>query len=166
MKENQPVFASKTPLKSEGLLNKAFAYLKQRPRLEGLIAYCFLSVFILALFAVFLASNSIFPFGKGTMSSYDMLAQVAPYIEHFFDVFDGKSSLFYSYAVAGGADLFGTLAYCCVSPFTFLFLIFGKGNVYYATAIVLPLKVKGPWSRYPLYIIYRKFPFRKQARAR
>ena len=75
------------------------------------------------------------------MSSYDMLAQVAPFIEHFFDVIDGKSTLFYSYAIAGGADVFGTLAYCCISPFTFIFLLFGKGNVYYGTSIVLPLKI-------------------------
>ena len=65
-------------------------------------------------------------FGSYSLSSYDLHAQVAPFIEHFFDVIDGKSSLFYSYAIAGGADVFGTLAYCCISPFTFLFLFFAK----------------------------------------
>ena len=101
----------------------------------------FLALFIFTVFGISLYLNGMYPFGKATMSSYDMLAQVAPYIEHFFDVIDGKSSLFYSYSIAGGADVFGTLAYCCVSPFTFVFLLFGRGNVYYGTAIVLPLKV-------------------------
>lgn len=98
-------------------------------------------IFICMIFAVFLKINGIYPFGKDVMSSYDMLAQVAPFIEHFFDVIDGKSSLFYSFSIAGGADVFGTLAYCCLSPFTFVFLLFGKGNVYYGTSIVLPLKI-------------------------
>lgn len=110
-------------------------------RLTDLLSYAVIFVFISLVFAVALKVNGIYPFGKSVMSSYDMLAQVAPFIEHFFDVIDGKSSLFYSFSIAGGADVFGTLAYCCISPFTFVFLLFGKGNVYYGTSIVLPLKI-------------------------
>ena len=109
--------------------------------LTDLLSCAVIFVFISLVFAVALKVNGIFPFGKSVMSSYDMLAQVAPFIEHFFDVIDGKSSLFYSFSIAGGADVFGTLAYCCISPFTFVFLLFGKGNVYYGTSIVLPLKI-------------------------
>jgi uncharacterized membrane protein YfhO len=96
------------------------------PRAVAAMLYASVSLFILAVFAVMLAVYGIYPFGDYSMSSYDMNAQVAPFIEHFYDVIDGKSSLFYSYAIAGGADVFGTLAYCCVSPFTFLFLFFGS----------------------------------------
>lgn len=104
-------------------------------------AYLFMAAVIFAIFAIFLAVYGIYPFGEKTMSSYDMLAQVAPFIEHFYDVFSGKSSLFYTFAIAGGADVFGTLTFCALSPFTFVFLLFGEGNVYYATSIVLPLKI-------------------------
>ena len=110
-------------------------------RLTDLLSCAVIFVFISLVFAVALKVNGIYPFGKSVMSSYDMLAQVAPFIEHFFDVIDGKSSLFYSFSIAGGADVFGTLAYCCISPFTFVFLLFGKGNVYYGTSIALPLKI-------------------------
>ena len=110
-------------------------------RLTDLLSCAVIFVFISLVFAVALKVNGIYPFGKSVMSSYDMLAQVSPFIEHFFDVIDGKSSLFYSFSIAGGADVFGTLAYCCISPFTFVFLLFGKGNVYYGTSIVLPLKI-------------------------
>lgn len=103
--------------------------------------YFFVAIFILIIFAVTLALNGVFPFGKNTMAGYDMLAQVSPFIEHLFDVFDGKSSLFYSPAIAGGTDVFGTMAYCMISPFTWIFLFFGKGNVYYGVGIVLPLKL-------------------------
>lgn len=110
-------------------------------RLTDLLSCAVIFVFISLVFAVALKVNGVYPFGKSVMSSYDMLAQVAPFIEHFFDVIDGKSSMFYSFSIAGGADVFGTLAYCCISPFTFVFLLFGKGNVYYGTSIVLPLKI-------------------------
>lgn len=83
----------------------------------------------------------VYPFGLNTVASYDMLAQITPFIEHLFDVLEGKSSLFYSTAVAGGADLFGSLAYCLISPFTWLFLLFGRSNVYYGVALVMPLKL-------------------------
>ncbi len=96
---------------------------------------------IFALFFGILYSMKIFPFGTDNMSNYDLLAQIVPFYEHFYDVIDGKSSLFYSPAIAGGADVFGTLAYCAVSPFTFIFLLFGRTSVYNAISFVLPLKL-------------------------
>lgn len=103
--------------------------------------YFFVSIFILLIFGISLAVNDVYPFGKNAMAGYDMLAQVSPFIEHLFDVFEGKSSLFYSTAISGGTDVFGTMAYCMISPFTWIFLLFGKGNVYYGVGIVLPLKL-------------------------
>ena len=96
---------------------------------------------IISVFFGVLAAYQIYPFTNKTMSNYDLLAQICPFLEHFFDVFEGKSSLFYSSAIIGGADVFGTLAYCAISPFTFLFLLVGKGNVYYAISYVLPIKL-------------------------
>ena len=96
---------------------------------------------IFALFFGVLYAYDVYPFSYTSMSNYDLLAQICPFIEHFYDVMDGKSSLLYSTAIMGGADVFGTLAYCCISPFTFLFLLCGKGNVYYAVSFVLPIKL-------------------------
>lgn len=95
---------------------------------------------VLAAFFVLYAVCGVYPFGEKHVSSYDMNAQIAPIIEHLFDVIDGKSSLFYTRSLAGGMDMFGSLAYCLISPFTFIFLFFGKGNAIYGTSIVLPLK--------------------------
>lgn len=119
--------------------------------------YLISALFILAFFSLFLIVYKVYPFGNNDLSSYDMLAQIVPFIEHLFDVIDGKSSLFYSTSVAGGADLFGTIAYCLVSPFTFIFLFFGKTNVYYGTAIVLPLKLIAV-SFSALYFLEKVFP--------
>ena len=105
--------------------------------------YPYLVVFvgILGLFACVLKYFGVYPFGKGTVSNYDMLAQVGPFIEHLFDVIKGEASLFYTARIAGGADVFGTICYCMVSPFTWVFLLFGEGNVYNGVGIVLPLKL-------------------------
>lgn len=103
--------------------------------------YFAVPVLIFALFFGVLYSMNIYPFGTDNMSNYDLLAQIVPFYEHFYDVIDGKSSLFYSPAIAGGADVFGTLAYCAVSPFTFLFLFFGRTSVYNAVSFILPLKL-------------------------
>lgn len=130
---------------------------KFKQTVYNILPYTIICLFVFAIFALFLAQNSIYPFGDKIISSYDMLAQVAPFIEHFFDVIDGKASLFYTTAIAGGADVFGTLAYCCISPFTFVFLLFGKGNVYYATAIVLPLKIACIGVS-ALFYIRKRFP--------
>ncbi len=119
-------------------------------------SYIIAVFFILTVFTCILIYFNVYPFGAKTMANYDLLAQICPFIEHFFDVFSGKSSLFYTTAIAGGADIFGTLAYCTISPFTWIFLLFGKGNVYYGVSIVMPLKLIAV-SFSAIYFIKRKF---------
>ena len=96
---------------------------------------------VLALYLALLAMFQIYPFGKYSIASYDLSAQICPFIEHIFDVMNGRSSLFYTHAIAGGADMFGSLAYFIVSPFSPLFLVFGEGMVAEAAVLVLGLKV-------------------------
>ena len=83
----------------------------------------------------------VFPFGKYTAASYDLSAQICPFIEHLFDVLQGKSTLTYTYAIVGGADIVGTFLYFFVSPFSFLFLVFGDGKVAYASSLVMLCKL-------------------------
>lgn len=117
----------------------------------------FAPIIVLVAFTVALVSYGVYPFGdEYTLASYDLSAQICPFIEHLFDVIDGKSSLFYSYAIAGGADVFGTFLYFFVSPFSFLFLIFGDGMVAHASGVVMGLKVaaisvSGTWFAQKLF---------------
>lgn len=97
-------------------------------------------LFVFTVFTFALISFDIWPFGTSIISSYDMLAQICPVLEHFFDVFQGESGLFHTFHVGSGMDMFGILAYCAVSPFTFLFLLAGKVGSLYMVSIVLPLK--------------------------
>ena len=45
-----------------------------------------------AFFIAFVAYCGIYPFGNRMMASYDMLAQIVPYAEHFFDDFPSNTS--------------------------------------------------------------------------
>mgnify|MGYP005762920389 FL=1 len=104
-----------------------------------------------------LAVSEVYPFGDSyVVASYDLSAQICPFIEHLFDVMDGKSSLFYSYSIAGGADVFGTFAYFFISPFSFLYLLFGDGSVYNACGVVMAFKLAaiafaGAWFAVKLF---------------
>ena len=117
----------------------------------------FAPIIVLVAFTVALISYGVYPFGdKYTLASYDLSAQICPFIEHLFDVLQGKSSLFYSYAIAGGADVVGTFLYFFISPFSFFFLIFGDGMVAHASGVVMGLKVAtiaiaGTWFALKLF---------------
>ena len=103
--------------------------------------YFLIPVFVYAVFAFAQAYFDIYPYGKAIMASYDQLAQVCPFLEHYFAVADGTSGLFHTFFVGGGMDVFGILSFCTISPFSFLFLIGGRGNSVYMVSFVLPLKV-------------------------
>lgn len=124
--------------KFEAFLDKNFAIL-------------FAPIIVAFLYVFALWRYDVYPFGgEYTAASYDLSAQICPFIEHLFDVMKGKSSLTYSYAIVGGADVTGTFLYFFVSPFSFLFLIFGEGRVAHASSIVMLCKlmaiaVAGAW---------------------
>ena len=105
-------------------------------------ALFFAPLLVGCLYVSVLAMAGVAPFGdKYTAASYDLSAQICPFVEHLFDVFQGKSTLTYSYAIVGGADVTGTFLYFFISPFSFLFLIFGDGKVAYASSIVMLCKL-------------------------
>ena len=105
-------------------------------------ALIFTPVLVFVAYMVALMAYGVFPFGdKYTAASYDLSAQICPFIEHLFDVMQGKSSLAYSHAIVGGADVLGTFLYFFISPFSLLFLVFGDGMVAHASSIVMALKL-------------------------
>ncbi len=131
------------------------------PRISAFIdkhyALFFAPIIVVFVYIFALWRNDVIPFGdKYTAASYDLSAQICPFIEHLFDVFDGKSLLTFSYAIVGGADVVGTFLYFFVSPFSFLFLIFGDGKVAYASSVVMIFKlasisVAGTWFATKLF---------------
>lgn len=136
--------------------NYAAFFKKRKNALLAAACYAGTATFIAGLFFLALFLLGVYPFSQTYMSAYDLNAQIAPLLEHFFDVFSGKSSLFYTYSLAGGMDMFGSLVYCCVSPFTFIYFFFGSGRVCYGTSFVLPLKLACV-SLAALYYLRKRF---------
>ena len=122
---------------------------KKEPFLERLNAffdknYAMLMTWMIVLGLYFFMSwvYKVYPFSKKyTAASYDYSAQICPFFEHMFDFLKGKSSLTYSYAIMGGADVTGMFLYTFVSPFSVLFLVCGEGNVVYTAAYVVGFKL-------------------------
>ena len=104
-------------------------------------AYIGAPLFVGVIYIIALWQWEVYPFGKYTAASYDFSAQICPFIEHLFDVIQGKSSLTYTYALVGGVDIVGTFLYFFVSPFSFIFLLFGDGRVAYASSFVMFFKL-------------------------
>ena len=96
---------------------------------------------VLGVYLFMLILRKVYPFGPYTVASYDLSAQICPFIEHIFDVWKGRSTPLFSYAIGGGADMFGSLAYFIFSPFSPLFLIFGEGMVAEAAGVVIGCKL-------------------------
>ncbi len=149
-KENQESQASQEQ-KTVGVWQKITAFLDKH------YALFFAPIIVAFVYIFALWQYDVYPFGDTyTAASYDLSAQIAPFIEHIFDVFDGKSTLSFSYAIVGGADVTGTFLYFFVSPFSFLFLIFGDGMVAQASSIVMLCKlmtisVAGTWFAQKLF---------------
>lgn len=117
------------------ILNAVWAFLRKN------YAYMIAPLFVGVLYIMALWQGEVYPFGKYTAASYDFSAQICPFIEHLFDVMQGKSSLTYTYALVGGVDVVGTFLYFFVSPFSFLFLLFGDGRVAHASSFVMFFKL-------------------------
>ncbi len=96
---------------------------------------------VLGVYLFMLILRKVYPFGPYTVASYDLSAQICPFIEHIFDVWKGRSTPLFSYAIGTGADMFGSLAYFIFSPFSPLFLIFGEGMVAEAAGVVVGCKL-------------------------
>lgn len=119
-------------------------------------AMFFAGILVLILYVTQLISSKVYPFGDKTVASYDLSAQICPFIEHLFDVIQGKSTLSYTYALVGGVDVTGTFLYFFISPFSFLFLLFGDGKVAEAAVLVMACKliavaVSGAWFAKKLF---------------
>lgn len=104
-------------------------------------AYVLFVAMVFVLFFFLLKEYGAFPFGDYTIANYDYLAQIAPIAENFFYFLEGKTSLFYVKNSLGGVDMFQSICFMFLSPFTFIILLFGKGHTYYAMSFILPLKI-------------------------
>ena len=84
MKENITVNNSIKSNKSD-IFGQIKGFFNKYPKCVPVALYGGMALFILTFFTIALAMYGVYPFGDAMISSYDMSAQIAPFIEHFFD---------------------------------------------------------------------------------
>lgn len=129
MEKTQDAKQNKT---SNGVFNKI---------IDKVGVYVLFVLMVFILFFFLLKEYGVYPFGSYTIANYDYLAQIAPVAENFFYFLEGKTSLFYVKNSLGGVDMFQSVCFMFLSPFTLLILCFGKGHTYHAMSFILPLKI-------------------------
>lgn len=94
--------------------------------------YCLVTAIVLVLFNIILIMNGCFPYGSNTVLMGDAQVQIGSFFGHLFNVFEGKSTLFYSNYLGGGVEIFSTVEYMLLNPFYLIVLISGKNNIFYS----------------------------------
>lgn len=98
-------------------------------------------VITLFMTGAFFAVNNIFPFGENTVSWCDMNQQTIPLLMDFKDILDGKASIFYSTANAGGMNFWGVFLFFLASPFYLMVKFVEKSHLIYLVNILLAVKL-------------------------
>ncbi len=103
--------------------------------------YFILSALVTTLCILTFAMGGVWPFGKNTLGCYDFYHQCVDITNNIFNVFSGRSGALFTFDLAGGTALFGTVAYTCLSPFTLLLILGGPSNVLYMFPLMLVAKL-------------------------
>ena len=81
------------------------------------------------IYGIVFAVNKLYPFGSASISWGDMNQQFIPLLCEIKDILSGKSSLFMSYANAGGMNFYAVWLYYCSSPLSLLVVFVNKADM-------------------------------------
>ena len=98
--------------------------------------YFITGIFVSVVFLIFLSIAGAWPFGSNTFAKYDGYYQTVQFFGNMFDVLDGNATITYSNLIGGGANTVAVLLYFFLNPFSFIALIFGRNNIYFAINII------------------------------
>ncbi len=96
----------------------------------------------------------IFINGDNNILISDLRAQYLSFFNYYKSLFNGSSSLFYSFSNGLGSSTLGIIAYYLASPFNILIFLFNKANIIDIITIILILKIAVSGSTMFLYLKY------------
>lgn len=102
--------------------NIIYAHLK---RFTFLLTPLIVISLVLILFKV----NNLYPFSNDSIAWCDVCQQVIPLMNDFKDIIDGKQSITYNFANAGGMSFFGVFFFFLSSPFSILVVFIDKSQM-------------------------------------
>ena len=95
---------------------------------------------VVAISLLVLILGGVFPFGNNSFGCYDYYYQVIDITSNIFNVFSGRSDLFFSFDFNNGSSFFGNIFYSAISPFSLLMIIGGRAGVRYLFPLVMTIK--------------------------
>lgn len=109
-------------IKVKKYFNIIYAHLK---RFTFLLTPLIIISLVLILFKV----NNLYPFSNDSIAWCDVCQQVIPLMNDFKDIIDGKQSITYNFANAGGMSFFGVFFFFLSSPFSILVVFIDKSQM-------------------------------------
>lgn len=88
--------------------------------------YLFTFLIIFSLFNLFFLIHGLWPYGEGIIVQGDSIYQIGRLGVNIFDVFEGKSTLFYTNHIANGVEILSSIEYMLLSPFYLVALPLGR----------------------------------------
>lgn len=105
------------------------------------------------LFCLICLIRGFFPFGKGSVMMIDLYSQYLPLLYRFYDVVSGQKSLFYDFAVYGGANLYADTVNEVLNPFNYVLFFFRRDMLWQAVNVVLGLYLVGACVSADLFLL-------------
>lgn len=97
-------------------------------------------LFTTFVFGAFLFIQKIFPFGQALLLKNDADSQYLPFLIMFKNLIKNNLSLFYSWNIGGGVNMFALICYYLMSPFSLVALFFNETNMVYGYELIIFLK--------------------------
>lgn len=86
-------------------------------------------IIIISLVLILFKVNKLYPFSDDSIAWCDVCQQVIPLMNDFKDIIDGKQSITYNFANAGGMSFFGVFFFFLSSPFSILIAFIDKSQM-------------------------------------
>ena len=99
-------------------------------------------VIAIVITLVIYAIKGIYPFGGMTIAHADMGQSYETFYHLLWDILRGGKSLFYSYTLGSGSNVFGgVLLDGFASPLAWLIILFKRENIIYAFSYLLLIRI-------------------------
>ena len=108
--------------KVKKIFNTIYANLKR-------FVFLLTPIIVISLVLILFKVNKLYPFSNDSIAWCDVCQQVIPLMNDFKDIIDGKQSITYNFANAGGMSFFGVFFFFLSSPFSILIAFIDKSQM-------------------------------------
>lgn len=112
-----------------------------RSRLKNLLFWSLCFILPIAMLAVQSIWSGTYPFGAQSFLADDLRYQYIDFFTWYRGLFNGRGSIFYSFAQGMGSNTWGLYSYYLASPFNLVTLLFDQDHLTLAIYVIVALKL-------------------------